>query len=253
MAASSSSNEVGSEAVDLAGRNPGAAAWNKQQKNQKVKRGSGPISPHPKNHAADDASDETSDDKVFLEQAKALLPIYPVLWRHFKFPEPIGNPTNSPFRTDTDPSFATEDKMACEYDFTISHRSLVDPETKVSKIRFVSDSGKSLVLEGWRRNMTFVQPHPMDQNRPSPKTGERIPNSPQEGPSRTPQIISLRLVGRNTVLKTRPDHAEKSGDPARGCRYLAWLFQKAYLQPKLVCIKSFTDELKLCWPPLSQL
>jgi hypothetical protein len=38
---------------------------------------------------------------------------------------------------------ATEDKMACEYDFTISHRSLVDPETKVSKIRFVSDSGKS--------------------------------------------------------------------------------------------------------------
>jgi hypothetical protein len=149
-----------------------------------------------KNH-----TDETSDDKVFLEQAKALLPIYPVLWRHFKFPELIGNPTNSPFRTDTDPSFATEDKMACEYDFTISHRSLVDPETKVSKIRFVSDSGKSLVLEGWRRNMTFVQPHPMDQNRPSPKTGERIPNSPQEGPSRTPQIISLRLVGRNTVSK----------------------------------------------------
>jgi hypothetical protein len=31
-------------------------------------------------------------------------------------------------------------------------------------------------------------------------------------------------------------------DPARGCRYLAWLFQKAYLKPKLVCIKSFTDE-----------
>jgi hypothetical protein len=58
----------------------------------------------------------------------------------------------------------TEDKMACEYDLTISPWSRVDPETKVSNIRFVSDSGKSLVLEGWRRNMTFVEPHPMDQN-----------------------------------------------------------------------------------------
>jgi hypothetical protein len=32
-----------------------------------------------------------------------------------------------------------------------------------------------------------------------------------------------------------------------------WLFQKANLRPKLVCTKSFTDELKLCWPPPAQL
>ena len=50
------------------------------------------------------------------------------------------------------------------------------------------------------------------------------------------------------MLKTRPDRTEKSGDPVRGCCYLAWLFQKAYLKPKLACIKSFTDELKLCRP-----
>jgi hypothetical protein len=51
-------------------------------------------------------SEATSADAALLQQAKTLLPIYPVLWRHFKFPEPIGNPTNSPFRTDTDPSFS---------------------------------------------------------------------------------------------------------------------------------------------------
>jgi hypothetical protein len=31
------------------------------------------------------------------------------------------------------------------------------------------------------------------------------------------------------------------------------LFQKANLRPKLVCTKFFTDELKLCWPPATQL
>ena len=41
---------------------------------------------------------------------------------------------------------ATEDGMAWEYDLTINHRSPVDPETKITKIRFVSDSGKSLFL-----------------------------------------------------------------------------------------------------------
>jgi hypothetical protein len=52
----------------------------------------------------------------------------------------------------------TEDKTAWEYDLAISHRSPVDPKTRVSKIRFFDDSGKSLELEGWRRNMTFVEP-----------------------------------------------------------------------------------------------
>ena len=31
------------------------------------------------------------------------------------------------------------------------------------------------------------------------------------------------------------------------------IFQKANLKPKLVPTKSFTPELKLCWPPLTQL
>jgi hypothetical protein len=37
----------------------------------------------------------------------------------------------------------------------------------------------------------------------------------------TPRIIGPRSVRRNTVLKTRPDRTEKSGDPVRGCCYLA--------------------------------
>jgi hypothetical protein len=49
---------------------------------------------------------ETADDKTLLEHAKARLPIFPVLWRYFGFPEPACNPTNSPFRTDERPSFS---------------------------------------------------------------------------------------------------------------------------------------------------
>jgi hypothetical protein len=58
-------------------------------------------------------------DKMLLEEAKALLPIYPTLWRHFGFPEPAANPTNSPFRTDDRPSFSIFEDGRQAYDHAL--------------------------------------------------------------------------------------------------------------------------------------
>jgi hypothetical protein len=70
--------------------------WNKRR--NRAKRAS----------AAGKTAAETQD-KALLEEAKALLPIYPVLWQHFSLPEPAGNPTNSPFHPDEHPSFSIYD------------------------------------------------------------------------------------------------------------------------------------------------
>jgi hypothetical protein len=59
------------------------------------------------------------NDKTLLEQAKTLLPIYPVLWRHFRFPEPVANPTHSPFRTDERPSFSIYGNGRHAYDHAL--------------------------------------------------------------------------------------------------------------------------------------
>jgi hypothetical protein len=67
----------------------------------------------------DDSQDDAADDKRLLEQAKARLPIYPILWQHFGFPEPAGNPTNSPFRTDQGPSFSIFNDGRHAYDHAL--------------------------------------------------------------------------------------------------------------------------------------
>src|SRR4029077_13762047 len=82
------------------------------------------------------------------------------------------------------------------------------------------------------------------------KRVREIPNQPQDELGRTLRIIRLRLVGKYRV-QTRPDRTERSGNPAPVPAPRP--FQKANLRPKLVCTKSFTDELKLCWPPPTQL
>src|SRR5262249_35085622 len=47
------------------------------------------------------------------------LPIFPTLWRHFKFPEPADNPTNSPFRKDEHPSFSIFEGGTHAYDHAL--------------------------------------------------------------------------------------------------------------------------------------
>jgi hypothetical protein len=58
-------------------------------------------------------------DKALLEQAKAVLPIHPVLWHYFRFPEPVANPTHSPFRTDERPSFSIYGNGRHAYDHAL--------------------------------------------------------------------------------------------------------------------------------------
>jgi hypothetical protein len=52
----------------------------------------------------------------------------------------------------------TEDKIAWEFDLAISHRSPVDPATKITEIRFVSDSGNSLFLNCSFWNNSNLEP-----------------------------------------------------------------------------------------------
>jgi len=68
---------------------------------------------------SDASQDYAGEDKTLLEEAKALLPIYPVLWRRFGFPEPSANPTNSPFRKDERPSFSIFEGGHHAYDHTL--------------------------------------------------------------------------------------------------------------------------------------
>jgi Bifunctional DNA primase/polymerase, N-terminal len=65
------------------------------------------------------ASADDAPSGALLDQAKANLPIYPILWRHFGFPEAAGNPTNSPFRQDEHPSFSIFDDGRQAYDHSL--------------------------------------------------------------------------------------------------------------------------------------
>ncbi len=82
--------------------------WNKQPKKKAPSVAAG---------AAANAS--TPEDKTLLEETKSLLPIHPVLWHHFGFPDPAGNPTNSPLRKDEHPSFSLLDDGRHAYDHAL--------------------------------------------------------------------------------------------------------------------------------------
>jgi hypothetical protein len=119
------------------------------------------------------AIDEES--KALLEEAKARLPVYPVLWQHFGFPDPIGNPTNSPLRDDRHPSFSIYDEGARwkdhasgdggdSFDF---YQRVVGRIAKEAFREFVILAGLGYRLRG-RANPPPTEPEPAAAAAPNP-------------------------------------------------------------------------------------